>query len=180
MKPLQSQHFIYSFPRLIKNPKQILSDQRLLADAVPLLTFLEPVGPLIISPIIVDLESRKKKADPQERKDNVFQEFIDQLTTVTVHFFSFLLGGYIAKRALPALKPHHFKVGTPALENGQTVVSILTTILGVTFVRPFIDTKLVTEKENAAKPGTTKATWAISQTSASIPNRTTVTSNFSQ
>jgi len=163
MTTLQSTHFIQSVPRLLKNPKQILSDKKLLSETVPLLSFLEPIGPLIFSPIIVDLESRKKKVKPEDRKDQVFQEFLDQAVTTVVHFSSFLLGGYLAKRALPLIKPNAFKPGSVALENAQTVVSISASIFGNTFVRPFVDTKIVFDKAQNDEIPKPNANWAMPQ-----------------
>jgi len=169
MTTLQSTHFITSLPRLLRNPKQILSDKKLLSETVPLLSFLEPIGPLIFSPIIVDLESRKKKVKPEDRKDQDFQEFLDQAVTTVIHFASFLLGGYLAKRALPVLKPKTFKPGSVTLENAQTVVSISASIFGNTFIRPFVDTKVVFDKaqdDEAKKP---HAVWAVPQSGTSAP-----------
>jgi hypothetical protein len=155
MSIIQSKHFIHSLPTLVRNPKRLLSDKRLLADAVPLATFLAPVGPLIFSPLLVDFESKKKKASKEERKKMVLGELVGQLLTVGIHFSSFLLGGYIAKRSLPKLNPNYFKPGKSALENAQTLACITSAFFGITFIRPLITTKVLKDQDHQKQRSTT-------------------------
>ena len=148
MSALQPKHFIHSLPILVTHPKRLLTDKRLLADAVPLVSFLAPIGPLAISPILVDLESRKKKASPEDRKKMVFGELIGQLLSVAIHITSFLLGGYVAKRSLPRLRSQLFKPGSEALDNAQTLACITSAFFGITFIRPLLATKLLKDQDN--------------------------------
>jgi len=144
---IQPKHFLYSLPIMVRHPKRLLSDKRLIADSVPVVTLLAPIGPLIFSPILVDLESRKKEASPKDRKKMVLGEVTGQLLTVGIHITSFLLGGYIARRILMKIRPSLFKPGKSVLDNAQTVACILSACFGTTFIRPLITTKILKDQD---------------------------------
>jgi hypothetical protein len=145
---IQSKHFIHSLPMMLRHPNRLLSDKRLIADSVPVVTLLAPIGPLIFSPILVDLESRKKKASAEERKKMVLGEVTGQLLTVGIHVTSFLLGGFIARRTLMKIRPSLFKPGKSVLDNAQTVACILSACFGTTVIRPLITTKVLKDQDN--------------------------------
>jgi hypothetical protein len=148
---LELKLFTELLPKLVKNPKLLITDQKALSNGIPLLSFLAPFGGLIVGPLLLFLTDKHEKEDKKETRKSVYQEFLGQSITVVTHSTSFILGGLLARHTLPRLNKEMFTKGSQALENGETLACISGSFFGATFIRPFLTAKLLHKQDEKSK-----------------------------
>ncbi len=138
---LERRQFVELLPQLIKKPSLLFNDARVLADAIPMFTFMAPFGQLVFGPTLLNFEYHRQKRPERERKMLVSQEFFSQIVSVSVHVVTFLSGGLLARKVLPKLNAKLFTPDSLAMKDAETLASLVGGFVGGTFIRPVISAK---------------------------------------